>query len=155
MSTSSITSHRTLHLVDLENLVGNPRATGAVVHDTLRRYLDTAGWRPGDHVIVASNPGIIREFAFNPQVPCNVHACKGTDGADAMLLALAQPELVARRYARVVIGSGDGVFASVAGAIQRLGVHVLVVARSDGCSHRLRRFDHAFVDDVDVLGDAA
>jgi hypothetical protein len=33
MSTSHHTSHRTLHLVDLENLVGDPRAGGAVAHD--------------------------------------------------------------------------------------------------------------------------
>jgi hypothetical protein len=43
MSTSARTSHRTLHVVDLENLVGDPRASGAVAHDTLHRYLDAAG----------------------------------------------------------------------------------------------------------------
>ena len=63
-----------------------------------------------------------------------------------MLLALATPQLVARRYARLVIGSGDGAFARLATAARELHVPVLVVARADGCSNRLRRFDHVFVE---------
>jgi uncharacterized LabA/DUF88 family protein len=97
----------------------------------------------------------VREFAFDAEVPCNVHACKGEDGADMMLLSLAEPDFVAGRYDRVVIGSGDGVFATLAHAVQERGVDVLVVARADGCSARLRRFTHVFVDDMEKLDDAA
>ena len=53
MSTSSITTTRSLHLVDIENLVGDPYAAPGVVLDTFDRYLELAGWRPHDHVIVA------------------------------------------------------------------------------------------------------
>jgi hypothetical protein len=158
MSTShctSYTSGRTLHVVDLENLIGDPRATGAVAHDTLHRYLDAAGHIDGDHVILASNPGLVAEVAFRLDVPCSLHACKGIDGADTMLLALASPEFVARRYDRLVIGSGDGAFVSLARATRLAGVDVLVVARADGCARRLQKFPHVFLDLREELGDAA
>ncbi len=103
---------RSLHLVDLENLVGNPRATGPVVRHTFDRYLALADWQCGDHVIVASNPWLIREMCFDLPVPCNVHAAHGEDGADLMLLSHAPPELIVKRYGRLVVGSGDGIFAA-------------------------------------------
>jgi hypothetical protein len=158
MSASHRTSqpvHRTLHVVDLENLVGDPRATGAVVGDTFRAYLDAAGWQPGDHVIVASNPCLVREFAFHVDVPCNVHACRGTDGADMMLLSLAAPDFVARRYTRLVIGSGDGAFAALACSAQLRGLDVLIVSRPEACSRRLHRLPHVFLEGREEIGDAA
>jgi hypothetical protein len=142
VSTSSNTARRSLHLVDLENLVGDPCATGGLVRETLDNYLVMADWQPGDHVIIASNPSIIREVSFELPAPANVHATRGEDGADVMLLSLAPPEFVARRYRRLVIGSGDGIFAARARATTELGVQVLVVAREGGCSRRLQRFEH-------------
>ncbi len=147
MSTSSDITERTLHLVDLENLVGDPRARGPVVRHTFVRYLELAGWRPHDHVIVASNPALILEVGFDPPVPCNVHAARGADGADLQLLAHAPPELVVARYGRLVVGSGDGIFATRAAHAHDLGVDVLVVARADGCSWKLHRFEHRLLTD--------
>ena len=144
-TTSSTPSQRSLHLLDLENLVGDPHADEPLVRDTLTRYLRAACWRPGDHVIIASNPALMRHVVFEPPVPWNAHATCGPDGADLMLLSLSPPELVVRRYARLVVGSGDGIFASRANAARDLGVDVLVVARADGCSRRLRRFPHVLL----------
>ena len=141
MSTSSITARRSLHLVDLENLVGDPKATGRVVGDTFVRYLELSEWRSGDHVIVASNPCIIREVGFELDVPASVHATCGEDGADLMLLSLALPELIARRYGRLVVGSGDGIFAPRASDAQQRGVKVRVVTRPESCSLRLLPFE--------------
>jgi hypothetical protein len=145
MSTSSVSSSRTLHLVDLENLVGDPSAPAPLVHDTLARYLTVAGWLTGDQVIVASNPALIRKVVFDLPVPCNVHSAPGPDGADQMLLSLAPAELVASRYARLVIGSGDHIFSERAHAARDLGAQVLVVARADGCSSRLHGFDRVLL----------
>lgn len=144
-TTSSVPSQRSLHLLDLENLVGDPRATAPLVHATLMRYLRAARWRPGDHVIIASNPGLMRHVVFEPPVPWNAHATWGPDGADVMLLSLAPPELVVRCYDRLVIGSGDHIFAARAQAARALGVEVLVVARAGSCSSRLRRFKHVLL----------
>ena len=152
MSTSSIPLQRSLHLVDLENLVGDPRAVAPrVVLDTFTQYLSVAGWQAGDHVIVASNPGLIRKVMFDLPVPHNLHTARGPDGADLMLLAHAPPELVARCYSRLVIGSGDHIFAARAHAARRLGVQVLVVARFGGCSSRLRGFEHVLLESECVV----
>ena len=144
-TTSAVPSNRTLHLIDLENLVGDPRAGSPLVHETLTRFLRVARWRAGDHVIVASNPRLMEHVVFDPPVPWSAHATCGPDGADLMLLSLSPPELVVRRYARLVVGSGDGIFASRANAARDLGVDVLVVARAGGCSRRLRTFPHVLL----------
>ena len=144
-TTSSVPSQRSLHLLDLENLVGDPCAAEPLVRETLTRYLRVARWRDGDHVYIASNPGLMYKVAFDPPVPCNAHATRGPDGADVMLLSLAPPELIVRRYARLVIGSGDGIFAARANAARDLGVDVLVVARAGSCSSRLRKFPHVLL----------
>lgn len=146
---------RTLHLVDLENLVGDPEARGPRVRAALDAYLELARWTPGDHVIVASNPWLIGEVAFDLPVPCNVHAVHGEDGADTMLLAHAMPELVAKRYGRLVIGSGDGVFAARARAAINLGVGVLIIARPRCLSASLRNLGCAvlpFDDSLELPG---
>jgi uncharacterized LabA/DUF88 family protein len=57
-----------------------------------------------------------------------------------MLLSLAPPEHVVKRYDRLVVGSGDSIFASRARAVRDSGVPVDVVARPDGCSARLHSF---------------
>ena len=144
-TTSSVPSQRTLHLLDLENLVGDPCAAAPLVHETLTRYLRVARWREGDHVIVASNPGLMWHVVFDPPVSWNAHATRGRDAADVMLLSHAPPELVVRRYARLVIGSGDGILATRANATRDLGVDVLVVARAGSCSSRLRKFPHVLL----------
>ena len=63
-------------------------------------------------------------MGFDPPVPCNLHACRGDDAADVMLLATRARGLVARRYDRLVIGSGDGIFLRRARAARDLGVGV-------------------------------
>ena len=145
MTTSPITSRRSLHLVDLENLVGDPRAGAAVALDTFDAYLDAAHWSAGDHLIVACNPWLMTKIAFDLPTACSKHAAHDRDGADTMLLALAPPELVVKRYGRLVVGSGDGIFAGRAIIVRERGVHVDVVARPDGCSTRLHRFGCTFL----------
>ena len=129
---------RTLHLVDLENLLGDERER-EVARAGLETYLELADWHPGDHVVVAAHPQIVRQIGFEPAVPCNLHAARGTDAADVLLLAQAPPELVAARFGRLVIGSGDGIFFGRARAARDRGVGVLVVARPDGTAERFRR----------------
>ena len=96
MTATLRTTTRTLHLVDIENLVGDPFATKEVALDALDRYLHTAGYRPGDQVILAANPGLLCQIALNLPIPCNVHAARGEDGADLILLAEAPAGLGCR-----------------------------------------------------------
>ncbi len=122
---------RTLHLVDIENLLGGPYATGDEVVDTFDRYLTRSAWRPGDLVYIAANPGLAREFVWRVRIECNIHTAHGHDGADLALLAHAAPEFVSRRVGRLVVGSGDHAFISRAVQARHLGVGVVVVARGD------------------------
>jgi len=145
MTTSSIVSLRSLHLVDLENLVGDPRAEAEPALATFAEYLDTSKWQPGDHVILATNPWLMAKIAFDLPVSASRHAVHGHDGADIMLLSLAPPELVVKRYGRLVVGSGDAIFVNRAQIVHDCGIKVDVVARTDGCSTRLHGFDHTFL----------
>ena len=145
MSTSSTISERTLHLVDLENLLGDPRADAASALATFDAFLGVARWQPDDHVILATNPWLMTKIAFDLPVPASRHAVHGRDGADIMLLSLAATELVVKRYGRLVIGSGDGIFTNRARAVHDGGIQVDVVARPDGCSARLHRFGCMFM----------
>jgi hypothetical protein len=136
--TTTLTTTRTLHLVDIENLVGDPFATKAEALGAFERYLELAGYRDGDQVIVAANPGLIREIGFDLPVPCNLHAACGEDGADLILLAQAEPGWVANRFDRLVIGSGDAEFSATALAVRDLGTPVVVVSRPSSLSKRLQ-----------------
>jgi len=125
---------RTLHLIDIENLLGRPRASAADVDRVLDRYLELAGWRWGDIVTIGANPGLALEFAWDLPVEASVHTASGPDGADLALLAHVGPEFVARRAGRLVIGSGDHAFIPRAIAARDRGVGVLVVARNGSAS---------------------
>jgi hypothetical protein len=134
----STARNRTLHLVDIENLIGDPVAMGPVVHETLDQYRALAGWRPGDHAIVAANPGLVRELVFEPVFASATRSVRGPDAADEYLLAGAPPEWVARRFGRIVIGSGDHIFAPRARTLRDLGVQVTIVSRSNSLSGALQ-----------------
>lgn len=133
---------RTLHLVDIENLLGDPWATGWRVGWALEQYLGVAGWRQGDLVYLAANPYLVRELVFDLPVGCNARAVVGRDGADLVLLANAAPDFVVRRAGRLVVGSGDHIFAARAAQVAAAGVEVLVVARPESLSWQLAGFPY-------------
>jgi hypothetical protein len=141
MSATTIPAGRTLHLIDIENLLGSPRVTGPQVAAAYERALAAGAYREGDLVYVAANPWMWRELAFAPHTPCRMLIAHGEDGADLALLAQAAPEWVVKRFDRLVIGSGDGIFAARAEAIADLGVEVEVVCGVGHMSKKLRRFD--------------
>lgn len=133
---------RTLHLVDIENLIG-----GAVHRDDCARameaYRQVAAWAQRDHAIVGAGP-TTAEVAFFV-VPAGIQRVlgRGLDGADRALLAAVDAAFVARRYDRVVIGSGDGRFANLATELRLRGAEVWVVAKSRlGISRRLASVAH-------------
>jgi hypothetical protein len=125
---------RTLHLVDLENLIGDPEADAAVVRAVMAEYLAVSGWRVGDLVTVAVNPGLARRVYWDLDFGCNAHTVAGANGADLALLTHAAPEFIERRAGRLVIGSGDHIFVRRELAVRDRGVGVLVVARPGSVS---------------------
>jgi hypothetical protein len=81
----STARNRTLHLVDLENLIGDPVAKGSIVVAALDRYRTLADWHPGDYAIVAANPCLLRELVFEPSADCAMRCVHGRDSADLYL----------------------------------------------------------------------
>ncbi|MCU0259312.1 MAG: NYN domain-containing protein, partial [Solirubrobacteraceae bacterium] len=61
----------------------------------------------------------------------------GADGADLALLDVIHGEALADRFDRVVIASGDGIFAPACAELDAAGCRVLVVSRPGALSRRL------------------
>jgi hypothetical protein len=118
---------RSIHLVDIENLVGEPTSWRPNrIRATFDAYLQTATWRPGDTLVVAANPSFMKLFAFDLAGMAHRPLCAwGKDAADKLLLG-AVPADVGARFGRIVVGSGDHAFAplvaSLRGCIETLVV---------------------------------
>ena len=140
-----------LHLVDVENLLGTPWFTRQAVADLRRAY---------DIVSAASNPAhyLIGTSASQNLVDAGLGWAQGKfvfapgkDGAERALLAEATLAAAAR-YDRVVIGSGDGIFADFAASLQSAGVKVSVVSRQRSLSRALSMAvrDERFLPELNV-----
>jgi hypothetical protein len=132
---------RGLHLVDLENLLADPWARGPSVGRALDEYLERAEFRSGDLVFVGGNPWLMVELGWSHSVDCHRFAARGPQGADRKLLEASPMSWVARRFDRLAIGSGDGVFAEHLVQARALGLAVQIVSRCDSFSCRLARLD--------------
>jgi hypothetical protein len=135
------TCPRGLHLVDLENLLADPWARGPAVGRALDEYLERADFRSGDLVFVAGNPWLMVELGWSHAVDCHRFAARGPQGADRKLLEASPLSWVSRRFERLVIGSGDGVFAERLAQARASGLAVRIVSRPDSFSCRLASLD--------------
>lgn len=127
---------RELHLIDVENLLGTPSlTTGAVsvLRLTYDRIVQTD--RTAQQVIGTSTDATLLDAALGwaGARPVFRH---GPDGADLALLDAGAhaPEL---RFRRVVIASGDHIFAPYAARLQQAGMTVTVVSRRVALSREL------------------
>ena len=121
------TPGRTLHLIDIENLVRGSGATPAQVACALAAYRATVAIGPGDHVVIASGRRLLMDAGLAwPGARLLLGA--GVDGADLALLDASLPAAVAAADDRVVSGSGDGIFAARAAELRRAGLMVAVVS---------------------------
>jgi hypothetical protein len=118
---------RSLHLVDIENLVGAPTSWHPDrIRATFDAYLQTATWRPGDSLVVAANPSFMKMLAFDLVEMAHRPLCAwGKDAADQLLLG-AVPADVGSRFRRLVVGSGDHAFAPLVSSL-RGRIETLVV----------------------------
>jgi hypothetical protein len=129
---------RTLHIVDVENLAGHSRPTARELRDLRESYFGTITFSGNDLLIVGCDVGLVLDvYATWPGA--RIASGTGHDGADSALLACSNPDDVARRFDRVIIGSGDHIFASLATALIAFGVVVGVVSRTDALAASLRR----------------
>lgn len=131
------TPGRTLHLIDIENLVRGSGASHAQVAEALAAYRATVVVGSGDHVVIASGRRLLMAAGLAwPGARLLLGA--GVDGADLALLDASLPALAAAAYDREAIGSGDGIFAARAGELRRAGLVVTVVSLGESLAIDLR-----------------
>lgn len=121
---------RTFHLIDLENLCPRGHVTPRAVRRIWDLYEDRVGVYNDDGVVVAVDGS--RAFAASESLPPGIRLLtgRGRDGADRALLRVADIGWAKRCYERVVVASGDHVFAPSVLEWQAAGVNVELVA---GC----------------------
>lgn len=135
--TSSLCRRRTLHVIDIENLIGASGAAPATLRSTAERLHEAIPRSPGDHEIVGSGPRLL--LAAAAAWPSARHLLgPGPSGPDRALVNVLRDEQVGQRFDHVVIASGDGEFAPVAAMLASQGVRVTVVARRGSLSRRLQ-----------------
>lgn len=115
---------RTLHLIDLENLCPQGQVTTSSVLRVWNAYLSRVGVVVDDGVVVGVGAGnAVTAFCALPAGIRRVVG-RGPDGADLALLRAADPEWIRARFQRVVVASGDHIFAPLVGELRRLGMSV-------------------------------
>lgn len=123
---SSSLEHRQLHLIDLLNLSRGERCKSVLV-EALDRYLVTAAWAEGDIAVVGLDSITAPEVAWT--LPAAVALrCSPRAGGRVLLDYAADITQLARSFDRVVIGSGDHRFTTLARHLRRVGVRVTVVS---------------------------
>ena len=136
---SHVPPGRSLHLLDIENLMGGPFAGKHALQSASAQYRRVAAVKDSDLVIVGCNPRLAWETdAAWPGAEVRVGI--GPDGADRALLSAVSDDLwIARRFDRVIVGSGDGIFANTIMALKGWGIAVGVVSLRTSLSLALRQ----------------
>lgn len=127
---------RTLHLLDIENLMGGPDFTVEEVARLADEYGPIADLRSDDMTVLASSHYAAFAAWFGwPRARRLLRS--GQDGADLALIDVMLSEDVAHRFDRVVVASGDGIFSSPCAWLQEMDCSVTVVCRPTALSRRL------------------
>lgn len=131
------TRPRTLHLLDVENLPGGQIKPGAV-ESMWTEFVQVMQPRWDDQSTVAvALRHAATAFLALPSGLRRVVGSNGPDGADEALLESADMDWAAAHFGRVVIGSGDHIFAPLAEGLRANGVSVVQVIGAGACSAAL------------------
>ena len=135
-------SHRQFHAVDVENLLGTPRFDQQDITTLKTRYDAIAAVNSCAHIALATSHPVGLLTAGLAWASARRVWYPGRDGADRALLEVLDEEAIAERFGEVIIGSGDGIFASVAARLAAHGSRVTVVARRGHLSRALKLSAH-------------
>jgi hypothetical protein len=127
---------RTVHLIDAENLLGTATPLPDDVRQLTACYAAAVGFGPMDQVVIACSHLAFKTIGFcwhGPQYLLR----SGHDGADLALLAVLRQDHIAARFPRVVIASGDHIFATAVTDLAIAGCRVTVATRRGHLSRNL------------------
>lgn len=137
-ATVSPSRARSLHVIDIENLLGTTRSASEV-RRVWNTYANGIGLGQNDSVIVASGPTLAKVAAFElSDFNLCYHIRSGIDGADNALLDQIDLSHVARRFEWLIVASGDGIFAPLMEQARSTGIKVWHVAGRGGVSKQIR-----------------
>ncbi len=134
----SMQCQRSLYLVDAENMVGSVAPFASEIADAWKQVQMLTGYREGDLVVVGSSNADTLVNAYHG-IPGARNVCvHGKDGADYALLDVMNTELAKANVDRVVLVSGDGIFAQNLATAASSGFRTHVCSRVEQLSTRLR-----------------
>jgi len=131
-------SNRVLHLIDVENLAGGSFCSLQGVETTADEYLSLILPTGEDIYVIATSCNNAPAACFGWPTSAQRLMRSGENGADLALLNAYEPLEITSKFSRVVIGSGDGIFAELAIQLTTLGCEVTIVSRPDALSKRLQ-----------------
>ena len=130
-------SGRRLVLVDIENVAGGAVHTNQIAIWARAQVEREIQLRQDEPVIIGvSHLWALPTYAAWPGARLLVRS--GQDGADLELQGVLRGESLERRFDKVVLVSGDGIFAEDVARLAATGVHVTVAACGSSMSKRLR-----------------
>ena len=135
---------RRLVLVDLDNVTGMTDLSTEQWRALLQGLRPALGVTDRDHLIIAMcRRTLAHAMVALAEVPGQLLAKDGPDGAEKAIDDALDLAHAATRYTTLVIVSGDHYFTRLADHAHRHGMHVHQVAsRRSGCSRALRRGGH-------------
>lgn len=131
---------REFHIIDIENELGTGHFTSADVAAFRIFYVSFANVAPDAHIVIAASSEQGAYEAHTGWPGARLVFRRGHNGADLALIDVVSTENISDRFSRVVVGSGDGIFAPVVADLLADGVQVEVVSRSLAVSGQ---FTHA------------
>jgi len=129
---------RTAYFLDIDNLCGTGTPGPNLVRTTIESFESEFTQESGDLIFCAGT----RISALNIKLlrPAYHTRCgRGIDGADRQLLELMDIDWLARRFDRVVLGSGDHIFGGKIESLKSSGLDVQIFCRAGALSGLLLR----------------
>src|SRR5688572_8561239 len=107
------TNARSCHLIDIENVLAG-RVTACRVQSYWDQHCAALGVTEDDHVVVGSGPAAAPAVWFTLPRWVRRVLGRGVHGGETAIIEGVDVSYLNRRFARVVIASGDGMFADLA-----------------------------------------
>lgn len=144
---------RSIHLIDIENQLGNGHIRAKEVSEFFDCYSVAVGVGNVDQIVVAvSSSDALLELPLSSMKDCRLLYKPGHDGADIALQSVMLHEDVSARFDTVICASGDGGFLAAVSYLTARGTRVVVAAPQKSISRRLRMAANQTIDlDFDYI----
>lgn len=138
---------RSIHLLDIENMLGTGEIEVTAINAFFAGYRSEVRMTDHDLVVVgvSSTEGLLALAQSDLRNYRQLYR-PGKDGADLALREVLDTEELENRFSMVHVGSGDGGFAASISALAGRGAVVVVVARPESLSKRLRLAAHRTIE---------